>query len=234
MNPAFCDIRAITFDVGGTLIEPWPSVGHVYAQIASKFGITGVEPDALNSGFVRAWKARLDFDYSHAAWRRLVELTFVGLSPAPPDEACFNAIYDHFAHAEAWRVFDDAQRALAAVKASGRKVGLISNWDERLHPLLAELQLASSFEAVTISCEVGYTKPRPEIFQHSAAQLGLPPEFILHIGDSASEDVGGAKAAGMQGLLLDRKASQAGDGAVQNLDAAVALLARSLARSVSN
>jgi len=234
MNPAFCDIRAVTFDVGGTLIEPWPSVGHVYAQIASKFGITGVEPAALNSGFVRAWKARQDFDYSRAAWRRLVDQTFAGLSPEPPDEACFNAIYDHFAHAEAWRVFDDAQRALAAVKASGHKVGLISNWDERLHPLLAELQLASSFEAVTISCEVGYTKPRPEIFQHCATQLGLPLESILHIGDSTSEDVGGAKAAGMQGLLLDRKASQAGDGAVPSLDAAVALLARSLARSVSD
>ena len=234
MNPAFSDIRAVTFDVGGTLIEPWPSVGHVYSAVAARFGITGVEPEALNSGFVRAWKARRDFDYSRAAWRRLVELTFVGLSPAPPDEACFNAIYDHFAHAEAWRVFDDAHPALAAVKASGRKVGLISNWDERLHPLLAELQLASSFEAVTISCEVGYTKPRPEIFQHCAAQLGLPLESILHIGDSASEDVSGAKAAGMQGLLLDRKTSQAGDGAVPSLDAAMALLARSLAGSVSD
>jgi len=234
MNPTFRDIRAVTFDVGGTLIEPWPSVGHVYSEVASRFGITGVEPDALNSGFVRAWKARQDFDYSRKAWRRLVEQTFEDLTPVLPDEVCFNAIYDRFACAEAWRVFDDTRQALSTVKASGRKVGLISNWDERLRPLLNELQLTSHFAVIAVSCEVGCTKPKIEIFHHCAAQLGLPPASILHIGDSASEDVAGARAAGMQAVLLERKAGRAEDGAITNLDATIELLAGSPTRGVSD
>ena len=47
-------IKAITFDVGGTLIEPWPSVGHAYAEVAARHGVT-VEPDEVTSRFVKAW-----------------------------------------------------------------------------------------------------------------------------------------------------------------------------------
>ena len=55
-------MRAVCFDVGGTLIEPWPSVGHVYAEVAVQFGITDIAPDALNMQFAAAWKARCGFD----------------------------------------------------------------------------------------------------------------------------------------------------------------------------
>ena len=41
-------IRAVTFDVGGTLIEPWPSVGHVYAEVAAQHGWAGLSIEALN------------------------------------------------------------------------------------------------------------------------------------------------------------------------------------------
>jgi hypothetical protein len=36
---ALSGIRAVTFDVGGTLIEPWPSVGRVYAEVAARHGV---------------------------------------------------------------------------------------------------------------------------------------------------------------------------------------------------
>src|SRR5580700_10426449 len=36
---AVLPIRAVTFDVGGTLIEPWPSVGRVYAEVAARHGL---------------------------------------------------------------------------------------------------------------------------------------------------------------------------------------------------
>jgi len=39
------DIRAITFDVGGTLIAPWPSVGHIYSDIAARFGVSRIDGD---------------------------------------------------------------------------------------------------------------------------------------------------------------------------------------------
>jgi len=217
MSPSLEGIRAVTFDVGGTLIEPWPSVGHVYAEVAAQFSIKGVAPEALNRQFAAAWKDRRDFDYSHAAWQEMVNQTFAGLWPEPPVRDCFEAIYEHFATAAPWRLFDDVLPALAALKARGLKLAIISNWDERLKPLLHKLRLDVYFDAFTISHETGCTKPAPEIFRRAVAELGVPPACVLHIGDSAEEDVAGARAAGINSTLLDRKAARNGSAVVNDL-----------------
>lgn len=202
------EIRAVTFDVGGTLIEPWPSVGHVYEEVAARFGIKGVAPEALNRRFAAAWKTRRDFDYSRAAWQEVVNQTFAGLWPEPPGRACFDAIYECFATAASWRLFDDVLPALAALKARGLRLAVISNWDERLRPLLRDLRLDIYFDAFAISHETGCTKPAPGIFLRAVAELDVPPACVLHIGDSATADVAGARTAGISATLLDRKAAR--------------------------
>ena len=217
MNPSLEDIRGVTFDVGGTLIEPWPSVGHVYAEVAAQFGIKGVAPETLNRRFTAAWRNRRDFDYSRAAWQEMVNQTFAGLWPEPLDGACFEAIYEHFATAAPWRLFEDVVPALAALKARGLKLGIISNWDERLRPLLRKLRLDVYFDAFAISHETGCTKPAPGIFQRAVAELAVPPACVLHIGDSADEDVAGARAAGISSSLLDRKAARNWSAAMSDL-----------------
>ena len=212
-------IRAVSFDVGGTLIEPWPSVGHVYARVAEQFGITGVAPEQLNRQFAVAWKARREFNYSREAWRELVNHSFAGLWPEAPGRECFDAMYEAFATAASWRVFNDVRPALAAVRERGWKLAIVSNWDERLRPLLRELGLCECFDAIIVSHEASFTKPAREIFQRAATALNLPMETILHIGDSRAEDFDGARAAGMKSLLLDRKAGQGDDGVVSSLAA---------------
>ena len=219
-------IRAVSFDVGGTLIEPWPSVGHVYAEAAARFGIQGVAPDALTRQFRAAWKARRAFDYSREAWRELVNASFAGLWPEPPGLDCFDAMYDAFARPEPWRIFDDVIPTLAAVRERGWKLAVVSNWDERLRPLLRELKLIDHFDAVVISHEAGVTKPAPQIFRRAAAQLNLPVEDILHVGDSTAEDCLGARAAGMRSLLLDRRGGGEEKDAVRSLAAVTELEGR--------
>src|SRR5512133_1823564 len=61
-------LQAITFDVGGTLLEPWPSVGHVYAEVAARHGLPGLAPEALNRQFHAAWRALPEFHYTRAEW----------------------------------------------------------------------------------------------------------------------------------------------------------------------
>ena len=212
-------IRAVSFDVGGTLIEPWPSVGHIYAGVAERFGIMGIAPEQLNRQFAIAWKARREFDYSREAWRELVNHSFAGLWPEPPSAVCFNAMYKAFATVGPWRVFDDVRPTLAEVRARGLKLAIVSNWDERLRPLLSELGLDGCFDAIVISHETSFTKPAPEIFQCAAAALNLLPETILHVGDSRSEDFDGARAVGMRALLLDRTAGQGSPSVVNSLSA---------------
>lgn len=209
-------IQAVTFDVGGTLIEPWPSVGHVYAEVARHFGVTGVTPAVLDAGFAAAWRAKVDFDYSRAAWFGVVRETFGDAARALPP-AFFPALYERFAQADAWRVYDDVLPALDWFRRRGFRLGVISNWDDRLRPLLANLGLADRFDTIVVSVEVGRPKPAPEIFRWAATALGLDPATILHVGDSPAEDFSGATSAGFRAVLLQRGARAGSPETIRNL-----------------
>ncbi len=104
-----------------------------------------------------------------------------------------------------------------ALAARGIRLAIISNWDERLRPLLHKLDLAKYFEAIVVSCEVGFPKPSPVIFEYAARGLGLAPEFILHVGDSREHDAEGAAAAGFQARLLERGVQDVRAGSVGSL-----------------
>jgi hypothetical protein len=85
-------IRAVAFDFGSTLIDPWPSVGHVSAQVATRHGCDHREPAQLNAWFSQDWRQRApDFDYTRQAWRGLLRQTLVSVcerSERQRDEPC--------------------------------------------------------------------------------------------------------------------------------------------------
>jgi putative hydrolase of the HAD superfamily len=58
-------------------------------------------------------------------------------------------------------------------------------------------------EVITDSGDVGVGKPDPRVFQATIDGLGLPPERILHIGDSVHYDVEGGAAVGLQSVHMD-------------------------------
>ena len=184
------------------MIRPWPSVGHVYAEAAAGHG--RVSPDALNRQFREVWRGLKDFNHGREDWAKVVDRTFAGLIEPRPSETFFPELYDRFGGPGAWRVFDDVIPTLNALAARGLNLAVISNWDERLNPLLEKLGLRKYFDPVVISWEVGFTKPSPVIFEHAAKKLGEAPEAILHVGDDWGDDVEGAKSAGFQAVLIDR------------------------------
>jgi putative hydrolase of the HAD superfamily len=210
-------IQAVTFDVGGTLIQVWPSVGHVYAEVAAKNGVNGLSPQLLNRRFARAWRAAGSFNHSRRGWARLVDATFRGLTKRSPSQTFFDELYARFASQDVWRVFPDVWPTLEALARRGIRLGVISNWDERLRPLLDQLRLTGCFEAIVVSCEVRASKPSPTIFQHAICRLGLPPWAVLHVGDDMAMDVRGARAAGLAALLLKRKAVAGSAGRIRSL-----------------
>ena len=217
-------IKAVTFDVGGTLIIPWPSVGQVYAEVAAAYGHAGLAPELLNQRFAAAWRALKDFEHSRAQWADLVDATFHGLIEPLPSRTFFARLYERFAEPAAWRVFEDVVPALNVLRSRGFGLGVISNWDERLRPLLRRLRLYDYFEAIVISCEVGSPKPARIAFSQAASQLAVPPSAVLHVGDSLERDVQGAQAAGFAAVWLDRQATHAYPGAVSSLRQVVELL----------
>ncbi len=199
-------IQAVTVDVGGTLIQPWPSVGHVYAEVAARHGWENLSAEELNAGFVAAWRAKKNFQHTREDWADLVDQSFGRLCQPPPSRTFFPAIYQRFAEADAWRIHEDVLPGLEALASLGIRLAVLSNWDERLRPLLQHLRLDRYFETIIVSCEVGFTKPSLVIFEQASKKLGVPPAQILHVGDSLAEDAAGARAANFQALLIDRKA----------------------------
>jgi len=197
------NIQAVTFDVGGTLIRPWPSVGEVYSQVAAKHGQRIISPALLDERFA-AWRGLENFHHGRDEWASLVDRVFEGLTEQPPSASFFPHLFDRFAEPDVWQIFDDVKPAIDALASLGINLAVISNWDERLQPLLERLGLRKYLETVVVSCEIGFSKPSPVIFEHAARKLGLAPEFILHVGDSTREDLRGAESAGFQARLIDR------------------------------
>jgi putative hydrolase of the HAD superfamily len=206
----FEGIQAVTFDVGSTLIEPWPSVGHIYAEVAATHGHGNVSAEELERRFHLAFRTHGKAVNTKPEWARIVVETFAGLLPRPTSESFFPELYERFARAGAWRIFDDVAPTLAALRQHGLKLGVVSNWDDRLRSLLNSLQLANHFEIIVVSCEVGASKPSPQIFEAAVNQLGVPRTSILHVGDSLEMDVQGAHAAGLSAMQIKREVGRPG------------------------
>ena len=194
-------VRALFFDVGGTLLRPWPSVGAIYASVANRHGITATT-EGMERAFRESWAAlkRPGLTVSRKDWWR--EVVFRTLSQE--NEACFEELFEIFAHAGAWQVFPDVEDTLREARSRGLHIGVISNWDERLCPLLDEIGLARYFDSMTISWEVGTEKPNAKVFQAALRAAGIAANQAVHVGDSDKADVRGAEAVGMAAFLLSR------------------------------
>ena len=200
-KPDFGNIRAVTFDAGGTLIDPWPSVGVVYAEVAREFGVHCSE-ERLTAQFIAGWNSRSGFRYTRAEWAEVVRQSFHGMAEVP--NALFEAIYERFSEPRSWLIYDDVIPTLQKLEGTKMKLAVISNWDERLEPLLERLGLATYFDEIFISSLIGAHKPEEKIFRESADRLGIEPTQILHVGDSLREDVQGARSIGAAAVRIRR------------------------------
>jgi putative hydrolase of the HAD superfamily len=101
------------------------------------------------------------------------------------------------------QLYADARAVLVWANEAGYRLGLVTNrWFGRalLEPELKAHGLADLFDAVVVSCDVGYEKPHPEIFRRALADLGVPAERAVMVGDSLRADVAGAKRGGLRAV----------------------------------
>ena len=134
----------------------------------------------------------------------MVERVTRAAGGVPRFDPYFNRLYAHYASAPAWRVYPEVPGVLAALRERDIPLAVVSNFDSRLPPLLDALGLAPFFDAVVCSGAVGAAKPDGAIFAHALAVLGVEASEALHVGDSREADYDGARAAGIEALLVDR------------------------------
>ncbi len=191
-------MRALLADAAGTLLHLREPVGVTYARIGRDFGVTRTAA-AIQEGFAAAMRSPRQgprhVGDGRAFWRPVVAMA-TGFG----DDACFDeyfeAVYAAFG-APAWSVAPGAFAALDALRAAGVGVAVVSNWDTRLRPILAELGVLDHVDVAIISGELGIEKPDPRIFAAACAALSVAPAQAVHLGDSRRADVDGARAAGL-------------------------------------
>ncbi len=99
-------------------------------------------------------------------------------------------------------VRDRTHESLSRLRDAGLRLGIVSNSDGRVEQALAEAGLREYFDVVIDSSLVGIEKPDPAIFQAALDALGVRPEEALYVGDLYEVDVVGARAAGIEAVLL--------------------------------
>lgn len=219
--------RAVLLDAAGTLIDVVEPLGETYARLARDFG-GNLDPDTLTAGFRAVFHDMppmafpglhgADLDRAERGWWRIVVGRVFGAAGGVPEfDACFDHLYAHYASARAWRTFPEAPAVLAALRERGVSLAVVSNFDSRLPPLLEAMGLAAFFDAVVCSGEAGMAKPDPAIFAHALAVLGVEASEALHVGDNREADCDGARAAGVEALLVDRRATANHAGVVTDL-----------------
>jgi phosphoglycolate phosphatase-like HAD superfamily hydrolase len=114
--------------------------------LTGRHGVSNSKSEDLNRRFLDAWRSRSKFDYSQAAWFALVQETF-GRDSGTDSEALFSDLYQRFARADAWTVFPDVLPTLENLLSRGVRLGIVSNWDERLRRHLEDAYAATSREA---------------------------------------------------------------------------------------
>lgn len=198
-------IDVVSLDAGGTIFEPLPSVGEIYARVAKERHNHPPEPDILSQRFSQIWKASPDFDFSRESWKKIVDFCFEPTHPTGVDDDLFANIYQAFARIENWKLFPDVELALELLRQSGFRIVIASNWDQRLRQLISGFGLDQFFDAVLLSVEVGFTKPDPRFFDAVATRMRCHPSRIIHVGDCPVNDLEGARKSGLSSLLLNRK-----------------------------
>ncbi|HKO31961.1 MAG TPA: HAD-IA family hydrolase, partial [Nitrospiraceae bacterium] len=93
---------------------------------------------------------------------------------------------------------------LTRLRKEGFELGIVSNFDSRLFPVMRGLGIDGLFDTVTISSMAQAAKPASKIFEIALEKHSMDPGEAMHVGDSVRDDVEGAMKAGLTGVLLDR------------------------------
>lgn len=204
-------LEAVFLDLGNTLVHERTARPALYAEEGAR---AGLEVDASEMGaLMQRAHAALPrelagaFRYSDEWFRAFQRRIFVdelGLAPAR-FEALSQRLFERFERADTFVLHPGARELLAALRARGLVLGLISNWSARLPRLLAALDLRSAFDFVLGSAEQRLEKPERALFELALRQAGVPPEHSLHAGDQLELDARGALAAGIAAVLVDHE-----------------------------
>lgn len=185
-------IQAVIFDMYETLVTQLESPLYYGAQIAEDLGLT-------QDVFLPEWRQT---ETARATGKQTFEEVIEMLMKA---HGVYNRERYHQVVAKRIAVQKDCFShlhpqilpLLTELKKEGIKIGLITNCFSEEAKLIRESRLFSYFDAPCLSWELGVRKPDPAIYHACLAQLDVPAEGCLYVGDGGSQELEAARALGM-------------------------------------
>ena len=203
----FLSLKAVFFDYGGTLDANGVAWKEHFYPLYVKYGIN-VPQERFDRAFYDAddslTEEGLESLSLSETLREQVGRVLHGLG-----------VYDHYVREAIAREF--FQSSLSRIRENravlerlqGRyRLGIISNNYGNLAAMCDETGLSPLMDILVDSNRVGAVKPDRKIFQHALDAAGVQPHQALMVGDSMNRDMAGARAMGMQHVLLAPEAKK--------------------------
>jgi len=204
----YTKLKAVLFDLGGTLIQT-PEISEIMKQMLEAKGILRSfeeitkavkEAERCLGGYKDLPNLREEF---WVKWNTEI-LETLGIHKGQNILATwiFESWWDY---AQA-KLYPEVMKVLQKLRESGFKLGVVTNGlKSDADKLLPRVGLTDTFDIVVVVDSIGKMKPDKAIFVHALKKLSVKPHEALFVGDRIEEDYSGAKNAGIKALLIDRE-----------------------------
>jgi len=203
-------VGVVGFDLDGTLFDHHGSARSAAVRFLRSLGVVASD-SILASWFAteeehfERWRSG-EISFSEQRRERLRSVLKPLSVSVPAGDVDLDELFGRYlrAYESSWRAFPDALPLLRSLRASSHRIGLLTNGTETQQ--LAKLRrtgLLGEFDVVCTSERIGFSKPDERAFAALATELGVEPGSCLFVGDDPIKDSDGARAAGMQALLID-------------------------------
>jgi putative hydrolase of the HAD superfamily len=194
-------------DAGGTLV--WPNWSRVSAALAGE----GVHVDASTLAAADP-RVRRSFDEAHfiaattdqrRGWTYFETiLETAGVTPSGGVQRALTALAEYQRTTNLWEVVPAfVPETLTELRRLGCKLAVVSNANGTVRQAFHRLGLSALVDVVVDSGEEGVEKPDPRLFEIALARVGSTADRALQAGDIYHVDVVGARAAGLEAILVD-------------------------------
>jgi HAD superfamily hydrolase (TIGR01509 family) len=184
------DIKAVIFDVDGTLVDSmwiWKQVDieflarrNIELPVDMQKDIEGLSYTSTAEYFKERFKLPETIDEIKEEWRQMADDYYNNIIPLKPG----------------------VRETLMLLRAQGMKIGIAtSNSRELVQTMLVKHELVQYFDTIRTSCEVPRSKPFPDVYLKAAEDLEIEPKECLVFEDTVA-GVTAAKAADMTVIVI--------------------------------
>jgi HAD superfamily hydrolase (TIGR01662 family) len=213
-------IRAILFDLGGTLMyarDPWPPIEAradlTFAESLRNQGMN-IDPPV----FVSEFRARLK-EYYIERDENLFETSYLFVARELLQEKGYGKLTETALRSaldrlfavtqENWVLETDARSTLKILESGGYRLGIVSNAGDSqdVFQLCERFRIEPFFDFILTSAACSYRKPHPRIFELALAHWHIPAAETAMVGDTLEADILGAQKAGLFSIWITRRAN---------------------------